>query len=101
MQVNGSVIAITGSASGLGLATARRLVKDGATVALIDLPTSDGEAVAKELGDQALFAPGDVTDEVSFAAAFELLLGPEVVPSPSREISLPGRRSLLGHRDDQ
>src|SRR6478735_899222 len=71
MQVNGSVIAITGGASGLGLATARRLVKDGATVALIDLPTSDGEAVVKELGDQALFAPGDVTDEVSFAAAFE------------------------------
>lgn len=69
MDVNGSVFAITGGASGLGLATARRLVEGGGKVALIDLPVSDGETAAKELGDNAIFAPGDVTDEESFGSA--------------------------------
>ncbi|WP_028473814.1 SDR family NAD(P)-dependent oxidoreductase [Nocardioides alkalitolerans] len=69
MQVEGSVFAVTGGASGLGLATARRLIDGGATVALIDLPGSDGEAAASDLGERALFTPGDVTDEVGFAAA--------------------------------
>lgn len=69
MDVNGSVFAITGGASGLGLATARRLVEGGGKVALIDLPVSDGENAAKELGENAIFAPGDVTDEDSFVAA--------------------------------
>ncbi|MEU1984496.1 SDR family NAD(P)-dependent oxidoreductase [Nocardia sp. NPDC019395] len=71
MQVNGSLFAVTGGASGLGLATATRLIDGGAKVALIDLPTSDGAAVAAKLGDNALFAPGDVTDETSFAAALD------------------------------
>jgi NAD(P)-dependent dehydrogenase (short-subunit alcohol dehydrogenase family) len=71
MQLNGSVIAVTGGASGLGLATARRLIDAGAKVALIDLPASDGDAVAKTLGDNALFTPGDVTDEDSFGSALD------------------------------
>ena len=40
MQIAGCVAVITGGASGLGLATARRLVKAGAQVVIIDLPTS-------------------------------------------------------------
>jgi len=72
MQVRGSVFAVTGGASGLGLATARRLVEGGATVALIDLPSSDGQTMAQQLGSDALFAEGDVTDEQSFAAALGL-----------------------------
>lgn len=71
MQLNGSVIAVTGGASGLGLATAQRLVTAGAKVALVDLPASNGEAVAKELGENAVFTPGDVTDEVSFGEALD------------------------------
>jgi len=71
MQLNGSVIAVTGGASGLGLATARHLIEEGGKVALIDLPNSDGDAVAKELGENALFTPGDVTDEASFGAALD------------------------------
>jgi NAD(P)-dependent dehydrogenase (short-subunit alcohol dehydrogenase family) len=69
MQLEGSVFAVTGGASGLGLASARRIVKAGGRVTLIDLPTSDGEKVAAELGDAARFAPGDVTDEDAFAVA--------------------------------
>ena len=71
MKVNGSVIAVTGGASGLGLATARRLVDGGAKVALLDLPGSNGEAAAKELGDNARFTPGDVTDEQGFGEALD------------------------------
>ena len=50
MELKGISTAITGGASGLGLATARRLLDAGAQVTLIDLPTSDGEAAAKESG---------------------------------------------------
>ncbi|MEE4496228.1 SDR family NAD(P)-dependent oxidoreductase [Streptomyces sp. BE230] len=64
--------AITGGASGLGLATARRLVAAGGRVTLIDLPASDGAQVAKELGDAAEFAPADVTDADAFAAALDV-----------------------------
>jgi NAD(P)-dependent dehydrogenase (short-subunit alcohol dehydrogenase family) len=71
MQLNGSVFAVTGGASGLGLATARRLVKAGARVTLIDLPTSEGDKAAAELGDTAQFAAGDVTDSGAFAAALD------------------------------
>ncbi|MDV7356654.1 SDR family NAD(P)-dependent oxidoreductase [Rhodococcus oxybenzonivorans] len=71
MQVKGSVIAVTGGASGLGLATAQRLVDAGAKVALVDLPGSNGDTAAKELGENAIFTPGDVTDEKSFAEALD------------------------------
>jgi NAD(P)-dependent dehydrogenase (short-subunit alcohol dehydrogenase family) len=71
MQLAGSVFAVTGGASGLGLATARRIVKAGGRVTLIDLPAAGGEKAAAELGDAAQFAPGDVTDEDAFAAALD------------------------------
>ena len=43
MELKGISVAVTGGASGLGLATARRLVDAGAHVTLVDLPTSDGD----------------------------------------------------------
>ena len=72
MELEGTSTAVTGGASGLGLATARRLVDAGAQVTLIDLPNSDGEAAAKELGSAAQFAPADVTDSEQFAAALDV-----------------------------
>jgi NAD(P)-dependent dehydrogenase (short-subunit alcohol dehydrogenase family) len=71
MQIAGSVALVTGGASGLGLATARRLVGAGANVVLLDLPSSPGAAAADELGRAAAFSPGDVTDEVDVAAALD------------------------------
>jgi len=68
----GAVAVVTGGASGLGLATARRLTKAGAGVVLLDLPTSAGEQVAAELGERVRFAPADVTDPASVAAALDL-----------------------------
>ncbi len=72
MDIAGTVALITGGASGLGLATARRLVDAGGSVVLLDLPSSDGERVAKELGDSARFAPADVTDEAAVSEALDV-----------------------------
>jgi 3-hydroxyacyl-CoA dehydrogenase/3-hydroxy-2-methylbutyryl-CoA dehydrogenase len=54
---------VTGGASGLGRATVERLVKQGSKVVICDLPTSQGENLAKELGPSAVFVPVDVTSE--------------------------------------
>jgi NAD(P)-dependent dehydrogenase (short-subunit alcohol dehydrogenase family) len=59
---------ITGGASGLGAATARRLAKHGVKVALFDLNADAGEALAKELG--GVFCKVDVTSEEQVDAAF-------------------------------
>ena len=67
MQITGQGALITGGASGLGLATARRLSAAGARVAIIDLPNSAGEEIAAELG--GLFLPADVTSSEQIAAA--------------------------------
>lgn len=72
MDLNGLSTAVTGGASGLGLATARRIIDAGGLVTLIDLPSSDGVKVAAELGDNATFAPADVTDAEQFAAALDV-----------------------------
>ena len=71
MRLAGAVALITGAASGLGLATARRLHADGAAVVVLDLPGSAGKAVADELGERALFSPGDVTSEDDVTAALD------------------------------
>jgi NAD(P)-dependent dehydrogenase (short-subunit alcohol dehydrogenase family) len=67
MKLDSVSAIVTGGASGLGRATATRLAAGGAKVVIVDLPNSDGEAVAKEIG--GAFAPGDVTSEADLAAA--------------------------------
>jgi NAD(P)-dependent dehydrogenase (short-subunit alcohol dehydrogenase family) len=69
------VALVTGGASGLGLATAEALVADGAKVVIVDLPSSDGKAVAERLGAGVVFAPGDVTSEDSVTAALDAAAG--------------------------
>ncbi|KAF6090610.1 hydroxysteroid 17-beta dehydrogenase 10 [Phyllostomus discolor] len=71
-NVKGLVAIITGGASGLGLATAERLVEKGASAVLLDLPSSDGEVQAKKLGKSCAFAPADVTSEKDVQAALAL-----------------------------
>lgn len=60
---------ISGGASGLGLATARRIVADGGKVTLLDLNDEKGQAAVTELGDSASFIHLDVTDEDATVAA--------------------------------
>ncbi|MEV5835907.1 3-hydroxyacyl-CoA dehydrogenase [Nocardia sp. NPDC052112] len=71
MEIENAVAAVTGGASGLGLATVRELHGQGTKVVIIDLPSSSGETVAKELGDGVVFAAADVTDENQVAAALD------------------------------
>ena len=56
------VALVTGGASGLGRATAARLSRQGAGVVIADLPTSNGENVAKEIGGNTTFVPTDVCE---------------------------------------
>lgn len=72
MKTQGITALVTGGASGLGLAAARRLVAEGARVVIADLPQSAGESVARELGEGVRFAPADVTSEADMAAACDL-----------------------------
>jgi len=67
MDVRNAVAIVTGGASGLGLASARKLAEAGARVVIVDMTSSPGAAVAAELG--GAFAVADVTDEVSMKAA--------------------------------
>ena len=70
MDLTGASALVTGGASGLGLASARRLAAAGAAVTIVDLPTSAGADIAAELG--GAFAPADVTDAQQVAAAVEV-----------------------------
>jgi NAD(P)-dependent dehydrogenase (short-subunit alcohol dehydrogenase family) len=71
MDITGKVALVTGGASGLGLATVRRLHADGAKVVIVDLPSSDGATIADELGDGVVFAAADVTSEDDVQAAID------------------------------
>jgi NAD(P)-dependent dehydrogenase (short-subunit alcohol dehydrogenase family) len=78
MDVNGAAAVVTGGASGLGLATAEKLIDAGAGVVILDLEGSAGRQVAEKLGDRARFVAADVTDEAGVAAALDAAgeLGP-------------------------
>ncbi|MGE0660822.1 MAG: SDR family NAD(P)-dependent oxidoreductase, partial [Reyranellaceae bacterium] len=64
-------ILISGGASGIGAASARMARQRGANVVLTDLTTEAGEALARELGERALFVRHDVTSEPDWIAAVE------------------------------
>ncbi|MFL2937446.1 MAG: 3-hydroxyacyl-CoA dehydrogenase [Myxococcota bacterium] len=69
MQINSIAAVVTGGASGLGEATARRLTAQGARVALLDLGRSNGAEVARDIGGDTLFIETDVSSEEQVSAA--------------------------------
>ena len=71
MQISNATAVVTGGASGLGEACARAIVGAGGKVALLDMNADKGEALAAELGDAAVFARTDVTDEADVSAALD------------------------------
>ena len=67
MEISGKKAVVVGGASGMAKASAQLLHERGADVAIVDLPSSDGAAVATALGGQ--FFECDVTDEAGTEAA--------------------------------
>jgi NAD(P)-dependent dehydrogenase (short-subunit alcohol dehydrogenase family) len=76
MDIAAASAIVTGGASGLGAATARRLAADGALVVAVDLQDEAGEQVAAEIGGAYVHA--DVSDEAQVTAAVQAAgeLGP-------------------------
>jgi len=71
MRLADKVAFISGGASGLGAATARRFVEEGARVVIGDLQQDKGRAVAAGLGERAAFVDLDVTSEASWTSAIK------------------------------
>ena len=69
MQISGMSAVVTGGASGLGRASVALLRERGARLTFCDLPRSQGEAVAQQLG--ARFVAGDVTDTAQMNAVLD------------------------------
>jgi NAD(P)-dependent dehydrogenase (short-subunit alcohol dehydrogenase family) len=71
MKINDALAAITGGASGLGLAVARHFVAAGGKVVLLDVQEGPGRIAARELGRGATFQRCDVTSEAEVNVAME------------------------------
>ena len=71
-RLDGMVAVVTGGASGIGEATVRRFVSEGASVVIADMQQVPGQTLATELGDAARFINTNVTVEDNVAAAIDL-----------------------------
>ena len=74
MKIEGKTALITGGASGLGAASAKRLYGMGANVVIADMNQANGEALCSELGAKAAFALVDVTNSETVQASVKLAL---------------------------
>ena len=78
-RMKGKVAAITGAASGIGLACAKALLHEGATVVLVDRAEDRLKSLCAELGDRAIPLALDLMDGAQvdpMAARIEALAGP-------------------------
>src|SRR5512139_1912617 len=73
-MLSGKVAIITGGASGIGSASVRHFVEEGARVVIADLLEEKGRARAKSLGDAATFVRTDVSVEADVRSAVETAL---------------------------
>ena len=71
MDISGKVAIVTGGASGLGLATVRKLASEGAKAVILDLPSSEGKKVAEELGPGTVFVAAASTERSGWHHADE------------------------------
>ena len=81
-RLDGKVAIITGAAQGMGEAHARRFLAEGAKVVITDINDEQGEKIAAELGENALFIKADVTaleDWRRVVAEAEATFGPVTV----------------------
>ncbi|MQA07191.1 MAG: 3-oxoacyl-ACP reductase [Pseudonocardiaceae bacterium] len=68
-RLDGRVAVITGGAGGIGLASARRMAREGAKIVIADLDTDAGKAAAEEV--DGTFVRADVTDESDVRGMFQ------------------------------
>lgn len=100
--LHGKVALVTGSASGIGEACARRFAAEGATVIVSDVNAAAGETVAGEIG--GVFMPLDVTDENAWTATIAAITarygGLDVLVNNAGAGTGGGlaRETLAGHR---
>ena len=71
-KLDSRVAIITGAADGIGEATARLFVQEGASIILADIDDEKGRAVARELGQKTVYLHADVTSEAAIKAAVDL-----------------------------
>ena len=69
MKLSEAKAVITGGASGLGFATAQRVIDEGGQVVLLDINDALGAESAAKLGDRASYVSTDVSNEDSVKAA--------------------------------
>lgn len=74
-MLDDKVAIVTGGASGLGEATCRLMVAEGARVVVADIQDDKGEAIAAELGDAAVYAHVDVTSEDDVSGVIDDTVG--------------------------
>jgi NAD(P)-dependent dehydrogenase (short-subunit alcohol dehydrogenase family) len=70
MRLSGKTAFVTGGASGLGAAIARRFAEEGAVIIIADIDEKAGAALATEIGGAARFVRLDVSQEADWQAAF-------------------------------
>ena len=71
MELKGKTVLVTGGASGLGEACARRFTLQGANIGILDVDEEKGNRLAADLGAQAIYCRTDVTSEKSVQAAVD------------------------------
>jgi 3alpha(or 20beta)-hydroxysteroid dehydrogenase len=74
-RLSGKIVLISGGARGQGAAEARLFVSEGAKVVIGDVLVAEGQRLAAELGDAAVFMRQDVTQEDDWAKALEAAAG--------------------------
>ena len=75
MKLESAKAVITGGASGLGFATAERVIAAGGQVVLLDINEEQGAASVNKLGDRASFVRTDVANEEAVKAAIQAATG--------------------------
>jgi NAD(P)-dependent dehydrogenase (short-subunit alcohol dehydrogenase family) len=69
MRLDRATAIVSGGASGLGLATARRIIEAGGRAVLLDINEEQGSRSASELGERARFVAADISSEEQVRAA--------------------------------